>query len=80
MDTIQVETDIHCDNCVSKLTPHLDNDHKIKNWSVDLGGMVKMLTVTGDGISQNYIDSTIHNQTRFHGAILKTGKELHLTH
>lgn len=62
MDTIQVETDIHCDNCVSKLTPHLDNDHKIKNWSVDLGGMVKMLTVTGDGISQNYIDSIISKE------------------
>ena len=62
MNTIQVDTDIHCGNCVNKLTPHFENDSKIQNWSVDLDSEIKKLTVAGDGISDEYINSVLSKE------------------
>ena len=62
MNTIQVDTDIHCGSCVDKLSSHLDQDDKIKDWSVDLDNTVKKLTVTGDGISDDYINEVLSKE------------------
>lgn len=62
MKTIQVDTDIHCGSCVSKLTPHFEGDTKIQNWSVDLESKIKKITATGDGISSQYINSILSKE------------------
>ncbi len=59
METIRVNTDIHCGSCVNKLSPHFDKETQIKDWSVDLEADVKQLTVTGEGISDEYIEAIL---------------------
>ena len=62
MNTIQLDTDIHCGSCISKLSPHLDQDENIKDWSVDLDNEVKKMTVTGEGISHEYINTILSKE------------------
>lgn len=62
MNTIQVDTDIHCGSCVNKLTPHLDSDSKIQDWSVDLEREVKQLTVTGYSVSDEYLSTILSKE------------------
>lgn len=62
MNTIQVATTIHCDNCVNKLSPHFDEDNNIKDWSVDLNCEAKKITITGDGISEQYVNAILSKE------------------
>lgn len=59
METIQVNTDIHCDHCVSKLAPHLDSDQSIKEWSVALGEADTPLKVVGQNLSASYVSEIL---------------------
>lgn len=60
MKTITVDTDLHCQGCVDRLTPILDGDNQIKSWEVDLKPSVKRLTVSGDNISNVHINELLH--------------------
>ena len=62
MDTIKVDTDIHCGSCVNKLAPHLEHDSNIEDWSVDLDQEVKQLTVKGRDISNKYIENILSRE------------------
>lgn len=73
MNTILVNTDIHCVSCVNKLSPLLENDSKIHDWSVDLESEMKKLTVTGEGVSEEYIDSILSKE----GYQIINGHDIH---
>ena len=62
MNTQTFQTDLHCNNCVSKVAPLLDNDSNISEWSVDLNGTVKTLTVKGESISSNNINQILNQE------------------
>ncbi|MFY0686610.1 MAG: DUF4396 domain-containing protein [Cyclobacteriaceae bacterium] len=62
MNTIQVETDMHCTSCLDKLSPHLNGDAKIKEWSANLDQNTKMLTLSGEEISEEYIASILNKE------------------
>lgn len=62
METIQVNTDIHCGNCVSKLKPHFESDQRIKEWSVDLEDEERPLTIVGDNISAMEVQSLLSKE------------------
>lgn len=59
METLQVNTNLHCEKCVSKLAPHFDNSNKISNWQVDLKNPEKTLTVHGNGITSNFLSEVL---------------------
>ena len=55
METLQFKTNINCDGCVAKVTPHLNKETDIKNWKVDTINPQKILTVEMEGISAKEI-------------------------
>jgi len=48
METLQFKTNINCGGCIAKVTPVLDNEKEIKEWSVDTNVAAKILTVKTD--------------------------------
>lgn len=55
METIQVDTNVHCEKCIDKLKPHFDDMHLISSWEVDLKSSDKMLTVKGESITKELV-------------------------
>ena len=45
METLKFKTNIKCDACVAKVTPHLNQAFGAGNWEVDLSTPAKVLTV-----------------------------------
>ncbi len=52
MNTLKFKTSINCGNCVAKVTPVLNNQSEIKDWSVDTENPEKILTVSGENIDE----------------------------
>lgn len=59
MDTLKFKTNVKCNNCVAKITPFLDENDKITDWKVDLDDSERILTVTGEGITNELIKETL---------------------
>lgn len=62
MQTLKLATSLHCEGCKSKVAPHLDNSPDIMEWNVDLAANPKILTVTGEGITQSQIDALLQKE------------------
>ena len=60
--TIQVNTNLHCQNCVNKISNHFNDDGRIEEWNVELASEDKSLTVKGEGISETYIDDLLSKE------------------
>ena len=45
MGTLQFKTNIKCDGCIKKVTPFMNADLRIVQWSVDTANPEKILTV-----------------------------------
>lgn len=50
MSERKYKTNLNCGSCVAKVTPHLNADSRIRQWSVDTQNPDKVLTVEGDGV------------------------------
>lgn len=48
----QFKTNINCGGCIAKITPHLNGNHDIINWSVDTANPAKILTVETDKLDE----------------------------
>ena len=46
MKTITFKTNLECGGCVARITPLMNENSEIKDWSVDLDDVDKRLTVT----------------------------------
>lgn len=55
MKTINFKTNINCSGCVAKVTPLLNSDAEIKNWSVDTNNPEKILSVETESDNANSI-------------------------
>ena len=62
METIQVDTNIHCEKCIDKLKPHFDDAENITSWQVDLEAPGKNLTVSGEGLSVDSISELLDQE------------------
>jgi len=60
MGTLELKTNLHCQGCVDKISPLLNDDKHIKQWSVDLSPNTKTLHVEGDTISAQHIDELLN--------------------
>ncbi|MEJ7643489.1 MAG: heavy metal transport/detoxification protein [Chryseolinea sp.] len=45
METLRFKTNVKCDGCIAKVTPHLDEKLGKDNWKVDITDPAKVLTV-----------------------------------
>lgn len=59
MKTLKFKTDIKCNGCLEKVTPHLNAKDGIQHWEVDLKDPDKTLTADVAGISQEELISSI---------------------
>lgn len=62
MERLTVKTDLHCEHCVQKVTPLLNEAHEVKNWSIDTEEGVKTLSVVGDGINPVYLQQLLSKE------------------
>jgi len=62
MERLELNTDLHCDMCVDKITPLLNEDSRINKWEVDMTGDLKKLVVEGDSISALDIDAILSKE------------------
>lgn len=59
MEILQFKTNLNCSGCVAKLSPYLDGENQIEEWSVDVKNADKLLTVKSTGISTKDLINTI---------------------
>ncbi|MFY0628415.1 MAG: DUF4396 domain-containing protein [Reichenbachiella sp.] len=62
METLTLDTTLHCENCVSKVTPHLNESSFINDWKVDLSTEPKTITVSGEGVTSNNIAELLQKE------------------
>lgn len=60
--TIEFKTNIKCQDCVAKATPHLNEALGENNWKVDTNNPAKILTVVGEA-----------NEEKIQAALRKAG-------
>ena len=46
METLKFKTNVKCDACVAKITPHLNKVEGLETWEVDLKDPERTLTAT----------------------------------
>lgn len=61
MEKLQFKTNINCGNCVSKVSPFLNQVEEIENWKVDTSIPEKILTVEGEDLSSDKIKEVIES-------------------
>jgi len=61
MEKLQFKTNINCGNCVSKVSPFLNQVEEIENWKVDTSIPEKILTVEGDDLSSDKIKEVVES-------------------
>ena len=59
MQTLTVKTDLHCQGCVDKIAPALDDDKFIETWQVDLEPEIKTLEISGAGVTRQHIQKIL---------------------
>ncbi len=59
MKTLTFKTNIKCGGCIATVTPFLNNVAGIEKWEVDTTNPDKVLTVTGETITAESIETAI---------------------
>ena len=59
METLQFKTNINCGGCIAKVTPFLNQLEDVEDWRVDTNNSDKILTVSGEDITSDLIESTV---------------------
>lgn len=59
MKTKKYATNLRCGSCVEKIAPRLNAEPSIRKWSVDLSAPLKTLTVEGDDVSDDRVESLL---------------------
>jgi copper chaperone len=59
METLQFKTNINCGGCVAKVTPFLNQLENVDTWKVDTANPEKILTVTGEDLTCELIETAV---------------------
>lgn len=59
MKTLTFKTNIQCGNCLSKVTPKLNEQSGIESWSVDLQDQDRTLTVETENLEPDDIKKAV---------------------
>jgi copper chaperone len=60
MKKYQFKTNIMCGSCVAKVTPYLNENSEIKQWSVDTPNPDKVLTVETDNLTSEKVEEIVN--------------------
>ena len=60
--TLQFKTNLNCGGCVSKVQADLDQGAGTANWKVDTENADKILTVNGDGITEEEVVNIVKSK------------------
>ena len=55
MENLKLRTNLHCDHCVAKVAPLLNEAKEIRDWTIDTEDGVKVLNAVGNGVNAAYI-------------------------
>lgn len=59
MNTYKFKTNIKCSGCIANVTPHLNKDVNISEWSVDVDSPNKILTVMSENLTPQKIKEIV---------------------
>lgn len=59
MTTIKLKTNINCNSCIAKATPHLNEEKSIEQWEVDTKTADKILTVSGENLDKEKVKQVV---------------------
>ncbi len=75
MEAITLSTDLHCDSCVNKLSPILNDDPSIQHYDIDLDHPEKLVTIRGDSLNSVELISMFEH-AGFHAQLYNNIKTL----
>lgn len=58
-NTLRFKTNLNCGSCVASVMPYLDSEASISRWNVDTSSPDKILTVEGDGVSEEKVRAAV---------------------
>ncbi|MDJ1499715.1 heavy-metal-associated domain-containing protein [Xanthocytophaga agilis] len=59
MKTLKFKTNIKCDGCIAKVTPHLNAVQGIDKWKVDLASPDKVLEVETENVKAEQVTEAL---------------------
>lgn len=59
MTTLKFKTNINCNSCIAKATPHLNEEQSIEKWEVDTKTADKVLTVSGENLDKEKVKQVV---------------------
>lgn len=59
MTTYKFKTNINCGSCISKATPHLNEEQSIEKWEVNTNTADKVLTVSGENLTKEKVKEVV---------------------
>lgn len=59
MNNYQFKTNINCGGCIAAVTPHLNGNAEIKEWTVDTANPQKILTVKTESLSAEKVKEIV---------------------
>jgi len=59
MKTLKFKTNINCNNCIATITPVFNSLEKIKEWDVDITNPSKILTISGEELTSEFVKDTL---------------------
>lgn len=59
MKELKYKTNINCNGCIATVTPHLEKIKGIEHWEVDIKNKEKILTVKGEHLDKQLVESAV---------------------
>ncbi len=59
MKSQKFKTNINCSNCLAKVQPFLEQEEKVKSWTVDLESEDRILTVDSEDMTEEEVFKTV---------------------
>ena len=59
MKELKFKTNVNCNHCIAKITPFMNDEKKIVEWSVDTANPDKIMTVKGDDVDEQVVKDTL---------------------
>jgi copper chaperone len=59
MNELKFKTNVNCGHCIAKITPFMDGEKAVSEWSVDTDNPDKIMTVKGENVTGKVIIETL---------------------
>jgi copper chaperone len=59
MKELKFKTNVNCNHCIAKITPFMNEEKRIVEWSVDIENPDKIMTVKGDEADEQMVKDAL---------------------